>query len=187
MLFSASGVLWGRKRSDCGAKDISLLWQPLVWTGPLCLVRVCTSCSLTPVCHHVSVGLLLLEMIACSQCVFEKLISICRSFCITCVHSHVTVEVLFPSLIALVAVEVFVYCANVKAFTFCSHLRKPWKCFLSPPAGTCWSAAAVVWSTAADSTGWEIRTPRAASCDLRSNMSGKEWVHYNVYLFLKHQ
>lgn len=91
---------------------------------------------------------------------------------------------LFHSLIAKSTVFLS---GNFKAFVLCSFLMQPLKCCLSPLADTCWSAAAVVWSSAADSTGWEIRTPRAASCDLRSNMSGKEWVHYNLFLFLQCQ
>lgn len=46
----------------------------------------------------------------------------------------------------------------------------------------CWSVLAVVWSTAADSTGWETRTPRVALYDLRSNMSGRGWVLHSSSL-----
>lgn len=33
-------VLWRRQRGDCCAQDISFHWQPMVWTGQVCLVRV---------------------------------------------------------------------------------------------------------------------------------------------------
>lgn len=33
-------VLWRRQRGDCCAQDISFRWQPVVWAGQVCLVRV---------------------------------------------------------------------------------------------------------------------------------------------------
>lgn len=51
-LFHVLGLLWRRQRSDRGAQDIGFLWQPMVWTGQVCLVRVCAVSSLIHTCMH---------------------------------------------------------------------------------------------------------------------------------------
>lgn len=58
LCFMSPAVLWRRQRGDCGAQDVSFHWQPMVWTGQICLVRVrkctCTDTHIYAPFHFLS-------------------------------------------------------------------------------------------------------------------------------------